>query len=43
LRKVIHNAMGRKPDKRYQTGKKLAAHLRVCAERLAVESGAEQV
>jgi CHASE2 domain-containing sensor protein len=43
LRKVIHNAMGRKPDKRYQTGKKLAAHLRVCAERLAAESAADQV
>ena len=41
LRKVIHNAMGKKPAKRYQTGKKLAAHLRVCAERLAAESGAD--
>ncbi|MFT7382856.1 MAG: CHASE2 domain-containing sensor protein [Urechidicola sp.] len=43
LRKVIHNAMGRKPDKRYQTGKKLAAHLRVCAERMAAEGEADSV
>jgi len=34
LRKVIHNAIGKKPDKRYQTGKKMAAHLKVCLERL---------
>ena len=34
LRKVIHNAMGKKPQKRYQTGKKMAQHLRVCRERL---------
>jgi CHASE2 domain-containing sensor protein len=39
LRKVIHNALGKKPDKRYQSGKKMAAHLRVCLERLEVESG----
>lgn len=37
LRKVIHNAIGKKPDKRYQSGKKLAAHLRVCLERMGVE------
>ncbi|MBD3647786.1 MAG: serine/threonine protein kinase, partial [Pseudomonadales bacterium] len=37
LRKVIHNAIGKKPDKRYQTGKKMAAHLRVCLERLPAE------
>jgi len=39
VRKVIHNAIGKKPDKRYQTGKKLAAHLRVCLERLEPEAG----
>jgi len=39
VRKVIHNAIGKKPDKRYQTGKKLAAHLRVCLERLEPKTG----
>lgn len=39
IRKVIHNAIGKKPDKRYQTGKKMAAHLRVCLERLEPETG----
>ena len=39
IRKVIHNAIGKKPDKRYQTGKKLAAHLRVCLERLEPATG----
>ena len=34
LRKVIHNAIGKKPEKRYQSGKKLAAHLQVCLERM---------
>ncbi|MFT7684892.1 MAG: CHASE2 domain-containing sensor protein/tRNA A-37 threonylcarbamoyl transferase component Bud32 [Candidatus Azotimanducaceae bacterium] len=34
LRKVIHNAIGKKPEKRYQTGKKFAQHLRVCLERM---------
>ena len=34
LRKVGHNAMGKKGGKRYQSGKKLAAHLRVCLDRL---------
>ena len=37
LRKVIHNAIGKKPEKRYQTGKKMAEHLRVCAERIDQE------
>ncbi len=37
LRKVIHNAMGKKMEKRYQTGKKLAEHLKVCLERLPAE------
>lgn len=39
VRKVIHNAIVKKPEKRYQSGKKLAAHLRVCLERLEPESG----
>ena len=39
IRKVIHNAIGKKPDKRYQSGKKLAAHLKVCLERLEPQSG----
>jgi len=34
LRKVIHNAMGKKPDKRYQSGKKFAQHLKICLERI---------
>jgi CHASE2 domain-containing sensor protein/tRNA A-37 threonylcarbamoyl transferase component Bud32 len=34
MRKVIHNAIGKKPEKRYQSGKKLSAHLKVCSERL---------
>ena len=38
VRKVIHNAIGKKPEKRYQSGSKMAAHLRVCAERLTEES-----
>lgn len=37
LRKVIHNAIGKKPEKRYQSGKKLAAHLKVCMERMGVK------
>jgi serine/threonine-protein kinase len=39
VRKVIHNAIGKKPEKRYQSGKKLAAHLRVCLERLEPQTG----
>lgn len=37
LRKVIHNAIGKQPEKRYPSGKKMAEHLRICAERLSVE------
>ena len=37
LGKVIHNAIGKKPEKRYQTGKKMAEHLRVCAQRIDQE------
>ncbi len=40
LRKVIHNAIGKKPEKRYQTGKKMAQHLRVCLERMEPKTGA---
>ncbi|MFT7222407.1 MAG: serine/threonine protein kinase, partial [Candidatus Azotimanducaceae bacterium] len=36
LRKVIHNSIGKKPEKRYQSGKKLAAHLKVCMARMGV-------
>jgi CHASE2 domain-containing sensor protein/tRNA A-37 threonylcarbamoyl transferase component Bud32 len=39
LRKVIHNAIGKKPEKRYQTGKKMAEHLRVCLERIQASAG----
>jgi len=38
LRKVIHNAIGKKVDKRYQTGKKFAQHLGVCLDRLSGET-----
>lgn len=40
LRKVIHNAIGKKPEKRYPNGKKMAEHLRICLERLQSESKA---
>lgn len=36
LRKVIHNAIGKRPEKRYQDGKKLAAHLSICMERMGI-------
>ncbi len=38
LRKVIHNAIGKKPEKRYPNGKKMAEHLMICRQRLAKES-----
>ncbi|MBO6563301.1 MAG: protein kinase [Pseudomonadales bacterium] len=38
LRKVIHNAIGKKPEKRYQSGRKLAAHLKVVMQRMGIES-----
>ncbi len=41
LRKVIHNAIGKKPEKRYQSGKKLAAHLKVVMQRMGVKSADE--
>lgn len=40
VRKVIHNAIGKKPEKRYPSGKKMAEHLRICRERLATETAA---
>lgn len=40
LRKVIHNAIAKKPEKRYPSGKKLAEHLRICLARLATETDA---
>lgn len=39
IRKVIHNAIGKKPEKRYQSGKKLAAHLQICLDRLEPKTG----
>ncbi len=36
LRKVIHNAIGKRPEKRYQSGKKLAAHLKLVMERMGL-------
>jgi CHASE2 domain-containing sensor protein/tRNA A-37 threonylcarbamoyl transferase component Bud32 len=42
LRKVIHNAIGKKPEKRYQTGKKMAAHLTVCLERILAQAKSGQ-
>jgi serine/threonine-protein kinase len=35
LRKVIQNALGKQPDRRYQTGAHLAEHLRMVRERMA--------
>jgi serine/threonine-protein kinase len=34
IRKVIDNALGKQPDRRYQSGSKMAAHLRECRRRL---------
>jgi serine/threonine-protein kinase len=39
VRKVIDNALRKQPDKRYQSGAKLAEHLRVCKERLSSTRG----
>ena len=38
LRKVINNALGKQPDRRYQTGAKLAEHLRMVRQRMAQEA-----
>lgn len=38
LRKVIHNAIAKKPEKRYPSGKKLVEHLRICLTRLPTET-----
>jgi CHASE2 domain-containing sensor protein len=40
LRKIIANALGKRPDRRYPTGAKLAAHLRMLRERLDAGGGA---
>ncbi len=40
LRKVIHIAIGKRPEKRYPSGKKMAEHLKICLERLDSEMGA---
>lgn len=37
LRKIVHNALGKNPDNRYQSGAKFAAHLKVLRDRLAEE------
>lgn len=42
LRKVIHNAIGKKPEKRYPNGKKMAEHLGICLQRLESEMQASQ-
>ena len=39
VRKVIDNALRKQPDRRYQSGAKMAEHLRVCRERLAATRG----
>ena len=38
LRKFINNSMGKRSEKRYQSGEKLAAQLKVCIERMGGES-----
>lgn len=35
LRKVIQNALGKQPDRRYQTGAKFAEHLKMVRQRMA--------
>ena len=37
LRKVIQNALGKQPDRRYQSGARLAEHLRMVLQRLIAE------
>lgn len=37
LRKIVHNALGKNPAKRYQTGAKFAAHLRLLRDRVGGE------
>ena len=34
FRKVIHDAIGKRPEKRHQNRKKLAAHLSICMQRM---------
>lgn len=40
LRKVIHNAIGKSPERRYPSGKKMVEHLRICLARLDKETEA---
>ncbi len=37
LRKIVHNALGKNPSKRYPTGAKFAAHLRLLRDRVGGE------
>ena len=39
LRKVIQNALGKQPDRRYQSGAKFAEHLRMVRQRMAQGAG----
>ena len=39
LRKVIQNALGKRPDRRYQSGAKFAEHLRMVRQRMAQGTG----
>ena len=36
FRKVIHDFIGKRPEKRHQNGKKLAAHLSICMRRMGI-------
>lgn len=38
VRKVIDNALGKQPDRRYQSGSRMAAHLRECRRRLGAST-----
>jgi len=40
LRKVIHNAIGKSPERRYPSGKKMVEHLKICLARLDKETEA---
>lgn len=42
LRKIINNALGKKPDRRYQDGARMAEHLRKCLEWLRAQRGRTQ-
>ena len=36
FRKVIHDAIGKRPEKRHQNRKKLAAHLSICMQQMGI-------